>query len=68
MRDILEQLEQLNESTGLAGRKVGDTFKNAEGATLTFQELKFFPEEGKYDPGFLIGISSFVSHWRFPFF
>jgi hypothetical protein len=50
MRDILEQLEQLNESTGLAGRKVGDTFKNAEGSILTFQELKFFPEEGKYDP------------------
>jgi len=50
MRDILEQLEQLNESTGLAGRKVGDTFKNDEGATLTFQDLKFFPEEGKYDP------------------
>ena len=45
MRDILEQLEQLNESTGLAGRKVGDTFKNAEGSILTFQELKFFPEE-----------------------
>ncbi len=46
MRDILNILEQLNESTGLAGRKAGDTFRNPAGDEIVFSEIKFFPEEG----------------------
>lgn len=51
MRDIIDKLAYLTESTGLAGRKVGDTFKNPEGKTLTFNEITFYPEQGgKYSP------------------
>lgn len=51
MRDILNKLESLNESTGLAGRKTGDTFRNPDGDELVFNEVKFFPNEGgKLEP------------------
>lgn len=54
MRDLLDILNKfytLNESTGLAGRKPGDPFASATGNTLTFNDIKFFPEEGgKYSP------------------
>lgn len=46
MRDILNKLETLTESTGLAGRKPGDLFRNADGDEISFNELKLFPEEG----------------------
>lgn len=47
IRSIIEAIEQLNESTGLAGRKPGDTFKEpSSGDSLTFQQLKFFPATG----------------------
>lgn len=47
IRSILEGLEQLSESTGLAGRKPGDRFVDPETQDeLIFQDLKFFPEEG----------------------
>lgn len=47
MRDWINLIETtLTESTGLAGRKPGDVFKNQEGDTLTFSEIRFFPEEG----------------------
>ena len=46
MRDLLDKLSNLFESTGLAGRKPGDTFKNPEGQTITFNSLLFFPNEG----------------------
>ena len=47
MRDLLNILEDtLTESVGLANRKPGDLFSNAEGNQLTFQSLDFFPERG----------------------
>ena len=46
MRDILDQLELIVESTGLAGRAPGAVFKNAEGDQIVFNELKFFPDNG----------------------
>jgi hypothetical protein len=51
MRDILDKLEQLNESTGLAGRKTGDTFRNTDGDEIIFNNIKFYPElGGKLEP------------------
>lgn len=51
MREILDIIDQLNESTGLAGRKPGDKFKNSQGEEIEFQQIQFFPEEGgKYEP------------------
>jgi len=50
MRDLLDRLQTINESTGLANRKPGEKFKNSAGNELTFQSIEFFPEEGgKYD-------------------
>jgi hypothetical protein len=51
MRDILNKLDFLTESRGLAGRKPGDVFMDpADGETITFQELMYYPEGGgKYD-------------------
>lgn len=46
MRDILDKLNLLNESTGLAGRKPGDPFQNEAGETITFNSIQFFPEGG----------------------
>lgn len=51
MRDILDLLDYLTESTGLAGRAPGAIFKNPQGDEITFEELKFYPEGGgKYTP------------------
>lgn len=51
MRDILDKLEQLNESTGLANRKSGDVFRNSSGDEIVFNNLRFFPEQGgKLEP------------------
>lgn len=51
MRDILTKLETLTESTGLAGRKTGDTFRNPDGDELVFDNVKFYPEQGgRLDP------------------
>lgn len=51
MRDILDKLTLLNESTGLAGRKQGDPFQNEAGETITFNNIQFFPEGGgKFEP------------------
>lgn len=46
MRDILNHLETLSESTGLAGRKSGDVFRDPDGNELVFNSIRFFPEEG----------------------
>lgn len=46
MRDILDRLETLNESTGLAGRKTGDVFRNPDGDELVFNQIEFYPAEG----------------------
>lgn len=46
MRDILDKLETLTESTGLAGRKPGDVFRNPNGEEIIFNNIQFFPAEG----------------------
>lgn len=46
MRDILQKLETLTESTGLAGRKPGDVFRNPDGNEITFNGIEFVPAEG----------------------
>lgn len=46
MRDLLDKIQSLFESTGLAGRKQGDTFKNPEGDKITFNRIEFLPVEG----------------------
>lgn len=46
MRDLLDKIQSLFESTGLAGRKQGDIFKNPDGNQITFNRLEFFPVEG----------------------
>jgi hypothetical protein len=49
MRDILNILDNiatLVESTGLAGRKPGDKFKNSQGDILSFDKIEFYPSEG----------------------
>jgi hypothetical protein len=51
MRELLDIITQLNESTGLAGRKTGDVFRNSAGEEIVFNDIKFFPEGGgKYEP------------------
>lgn len=51
MRDILDKLTTLTESTGLAGRKSGDVFRDPDGNEIVFNSLRFFPEEGgKLEP------------------
>jgi hypothetical protein len=51
MREFINIIEQLNESTGLAGRRPGDVFKNQNGDEAIFNDIKFFPEGGgKYTP------------------
>jgi hypothetical protein len=51
MRDILNKLETLNESTGLAGRKSGDVFKTPDGDEIVFNNIQFYPElGGKLEP------------------
>jgi|694.fasta_scaffold56302_4 hypothetical protein len=48
MRDILNILDNITlvESTGLAGRKPGDKFKNSQGDVLSFDKIEFYPSEG----------------------
>ena len=46
MREFINIIEQLSESTGLAGRKPGDVFKNENGEEVIFNDIKFFPEGG----------------------
>lgn len=46
IREILNTLEILTESTGLAGRKPGDVFQNPDGNQLVFTSIQFFPEGG----------------------
>ena len=51
MREFINIIEQLTESTGLAGRKLGDVFRNENGDEAIFNDIKFFPEGGgKYTP------------------
>ena len=51
MRDILNKLETLTESTGLAGRKTNDVFRNPNGDEIVFDNIKFYPAQGgRLDP------------------
>lgn len=51
MREFINIIEQLTESTGLAGRKPGDVFRNENGDEAIFNDIKFFPEGGgKFTP------------------
>ena len=50
MRDIIDTVSTLQESTGMANRKPGDTFKGADDESLTFSNIKFYPDDGKYTP------------------
>lgn len=50
MRDLLDKIDFLVESTGLANRKPGDIFKNKDNKTITFKSIEFYPSQGgKYD-------------------
>lgn len=46
MRLILDTLEQLRESVGLANRQPGTSFKNPAGEELFFQSVDFYPDGG----------------------
>lgn len=46
MRDLIDIITILHESTGLAGRKPGDAFKNPKGENITFSHIDFYPAEG----------------------
>jgi hypothetical protein len=46
IRDILNTLDVLTESTGLANRKPGDVFRNPDGEEITFTGVQFFPDGG----------------------
>ena len=46
MRDLLDIINVLTESTGLAGRKLGDKFKNAAGDEIVFNNIEFYPRDG----------------------
>jgi len=52
MRDILDLLDRvalpLAEGVGLANRKPGEKFKNAAGDIVTFQNLEFYPNSGRF--------------------
>lgn len=50
MRDLLDKIDLLLESTGLANRKPGDVFKNKDNEIITFKSIDFYPREGgKYE-------------------
>jgi hypothetical protein len=46
IRNLLNKLDLLTESTGLAGRKPGDIFRNPDGEQMVFTNIQFFPEGG----------------------
>lgn len=51
MRHLIDRIQYLMESSGLANRKPGDTFKNKEGDAITFSSISFYPDEGgKLEP------------------
>lgn len=46
MRDLINIINTLTESTGLAGRKPGAVFRNKQGDEITFSDINFFPAGG----------------------
>jgi hypothetical protein len=50
MRNYINLLETaLNEGVGLSNRRAGEQFKNKEGDVITFQDLNFYPESGRFE-------------------
>ena len=53
MRDLLNLLDRLvlplAEGVGLANRKPGEKFKNSVGDIVTFQNLEFYPDSGRFN-------------------
>lgn len=58
IRNILDKVGFITESTGLAGRKPGAVFTDEQsGDTLTLNSVNFYPEEGgKFESGSIPGI------------
>lgn len=51
MRDLMDMIQNLEESEGLANRKPGAIFRNSKGDEITFNEINFFPVKGgEFDP------------------
>lgn len=59
---LIESLSVLDESTGLANRKPGEKWADAQGNELTFKSLEFFPQGGGAypDPSALVGAKAEV--------
>lgn len=49
MRDIINKLNTINEGVGLANRQPGDLFKNSQGDAISFQQLEFYPNVGRFE-------------------
>lgn len=51
MRDLINLIQHLEESEGLANRKPGAVFRNSAGDEITFNEVNFYPSKGgEFDP------------------
>ena len=51
MRDILDKIQIIAESKGLANRRPGAIFKNSAGDEITFVDLSFYPDGGgRFEP------------------
>lgn len=51
MRDLINLVQNLEESEGLANRKPGAVFRNSAGDEITFNEVNFYPSKGgEFDP------------------
>lgn len=51
MRDLINLVQHLEESEGLANRKPGAVFRNPKGEEITFNEVNFYPiGGGEFDP------------------
>jgi hypothetical protein len=49
MRELLNTLDSiLLEGVGLTNRKPGDVFENANGDTIIFQDIAYYPDVGKF--------------------
>ena len=51
MRDLIESLDRIlvAESTGLANRRPGDQWADPNGNQLSFQDLEFYPDSGRFE-------------------
>jgi hypothetical protein len=49
MRDLLNTLDNLTESVGLANRRPGDRWANPQGDEIIFHSLDFYPPRGSFE-------------------